>query len=237
MLPAMPNQIQLGGQDTERLYLYDLDWQLPDGQRVVVRKSVISTDPDNTELRDEMIARHKGRYGLVRLFCRPKQRLLDFPCGSGYAAEILRPSGVRYEGLEFDEITVEYARRIYGDAETSFALGDLTKPALKPNSYDVIACIEGLEHIEAIYQSPLIAAFRMALPPGGVLVISSPENKSGRSGPSAANPDHLWELTRRDFIDLLHRHFDPGDVEVISHEAVLDPGGLSTCLYAVCHNR
>lgn len=226
------NIIDRGGSDPERLYLQDLKFGTPDGQIVVVKATKIA-DVDM----DDLIARHKGRYCQVGLFCRPVQRVLDFPCGSGYAAEILCPLGVCYEGLELDPFTVEYANRVHGSRSARFGVGDLRFPHLEKERYDVIGCIEGLEHIEMEFQDLLAAAFKEALKPGGVLVISSPENPTGTSGRSAHNQYHLGELTRADFLALLHRHFPLDSVELVTHRARLSTQVLSTCFYGICHKQ
>lgn len=227
----MADVIRRGGVDTERLYLQDLQFPLETGEMVVVEKSAFP-GIDMTDV----VARHKGRYSLLGLFCRPGYYVLDFPCGSGYAADFLtREFDVVYEGRERDTATVQYARRLYGRLAVSFAVGDLCSPHLNAEVYQVIGCIEGLEHIEQQYQSPLIAALTRALKPGGTLVVSSPENPTGKSGRSVHSKDHLWELTREDFLALLYEHFPKDNVELVTHKAVISTGVLTTCFYGICH--
>lgn len=222
--------IERGGQDPERVYLEDLEFDMPSGERVVVK----TLDLPNVDMPD-LFARHKGRYYLVGLFCRPEQRILDFPCGSGYATEVLRPLGVMYEGLEIDAPTIEYARRMYGSDWAQFNIGDLRQPELASERYDHIGCIEGLEHIEMEHQDRLIAALKSALKPGGVVVVSSPENPTGVSGMSVHNQYHLGELTRTDFLALLHRHFPVEQVELVTYKARISTGPMTTCFYGICH--
>ncbi|OHA26504.1 MAG: hypothetical protein A3C06_02920 [Candidatus Taylorbacteria bacterium RIFCSPHIGHO2_02_FULL_46_13] len=218
--------------DPERLYLRGLEFDMPDGTHVSVQKS----DVPSADMKDSVV-RHKGRYSLVGFYCRPNDHVLDFPCGSGYAAEILAPFGIVYKGMDDDAITIEYARRIYGNKTTSFLSGDLTNPELPSAQFNVIGCIEGIEHIESKYQGPLIKAFLNALKPGGTLIVSSPENPTGKSGPSMHNPYHKYELTRNDFLALLTDHFGAGNVELLTHKATLSTGVLTTCFYGVCHKK
>lgn len=227
----MSDVIRRGGADTERLYLQRLKFSLETGETVIVEQSAFP----GIDMAD-VVARHKGRYSLLGLFCRPGYRVLDFPCGSGYAATILlREFGVEYCGLERDPITVEYARELYGSQRALFDVGDLCSPPEPMDAFDTIGCIEGLEHIEQQYQSPLIAALARALKSGGTLVVSSPENPTGKSGRSAHNKDHLWELTRDDFLALLWEHFPKENVELVTHKAVISTGVLTTCFYGICH--
>lgn len=232
----MSETIQRGGADTERLYLQDLEFSLETGETVNVKKSYFP----GIDMAD-LIARHKGRYGLLGLFCRPRSNVLDFPCGSGYAAEFLtREFGVKqYTGLDRDPVTVEYAWRVYGGERIRFAQVNLCSPSIGEligkGAHDVIGCIEGLEHIEQKYQGPLIAAFAAGLKSGGTLVVSSPENPTGVSGRSTHNKDHLWELTREDFLALLWDYFPRKNVELVTHKAVISTGVLTTCFYGICH--
>lgn len=232
--PQKNNKIlYLGGKDGERLYLRDLKFKMPDGREVRIKKTAIP----GTNAGD-LIVRSKGRYALLALFSGLGCRVLDFPCGSGYAADFLKEFKVRYEGKEFDEITVEYARRIYGGKNALFKIGDLCSPKLPLNYYDTIGCIEGLEHIDKEYQKPLIAALFRALKPGGILIISSPKNITGISGPSKDNPYHKWELNKNDFLALLHTQFKSEEVELVTHKTTLSYSSkLTTCFFGICHKN
>lgn len=224
----MNKVINLGGKDTERAFFKDLEFNLDNGDHVVVKK----TDIPGVDMED-LFTRHKGRYYLLGLYCRPGYKVLDFPCGSGYASDILKDFNVLYQGRDQDLATIEFARRAYNQKNISFEIGDLKTPDLPENFFDTIGCIEGIEHIDKKLQSPLIGMFKKSLKSGGTLVISSPENPTGVSGPSPHNKWHKWELTRNDFLKLLQEHFD--NVELISHKAVLSTGVLTTCFYGICH--
>ncbi len=230
----MKKIISRGGTNVgeEQLFLQDLEFDMPTGEHVIVKRK--SRSDVNIE---DLYARHIGRYSLLGLFCRPSYRVLDFPCGSGYGADLLKKFGIIYEGIDRDPVALEYARRLYGGDKASFRIGDLTAPDLATDEYDTIGCLEGLEHIEQKYQNPLIAAFHKALKSGGTLIVSSPENPTGKSGHSTHNKHHLWELSRSDFLKLLHSHFRPEAVEIVTHKAVLSTGVLTTCLYGICHKN
>ncbi|MES2087647.1 MAG: class I SAM-dependent methyltransferase [Patescibacteria group bacterium] len=226
--------IKRGGTDTERLYLESLDFKMPTGENVQVTKTASDVPGYNMK---EHIARHTGRYALLNLYGKPGNTVLDFPCGSGYASKIAKNLELNYEGKEFDRVTVEYARRLYGAEHITFNEGDFTKPNLSEKSFDIIACIEGLEHMEQKYQLPLIQSFYKSLKKDGVLIVSSPENPTGKSGPSITNKDHIWELTRIDFSKLLSKVFGEKNVELLSYKARLSTGVISTCFYGVCHKN
>ncbi|MBI4117367.1 MAG: class I SAM-dependent methyltransferase [Parcubacteria group bacterium] len=224
--------INLGGNlaaGEERIFFRDFEFDLSSGEHIVAKKSFIP----GVDM-DDLFARHKGRYHLLGLYSRPGYQVLDFPCGSGYATDILKEFDVVYRGMDKDLLVIEYARRVYGRKNVTFEVADLQIPKLPSGIFDTIGCIEGIEHIEQKFQSPLIRAFKEALKPGGTLIVSSPENPIGVSGPSGIHAKwHKWELTKKDFLDLLQEHFD--NVELITHKAVLSTGVLTTCFYGICH--
>ncbi len=209
----------LGGSNEERLYLYDLKFDCDD-DIIVVKK----TDFPHM---DHLIARHKGRYCIPAAFCRPRMMVPDFPCGSGYGAEILRPFGVHYEGRDVDKATIQYCRETQ---QAHFEVEDLTNPHLDQRAYDVIACIEGLEHIEERFQQRLIEHFYSALVYGGILVITTPE----RSG-ETVNQYHKHELTREEFEKLLKDRFK--DTQILAIKDKVHTGTKTNLLFGICYKE
>ena len=182
------------------------------------------------ELTNE-IARHKGRYHFVAFFCRPGMAVLDFPCGTGYGSKIIRSQGAYYFGHDISETAIDYAKRNFAG---TFHQADLTTWGSVENYFDLIACIEGLEHIDKRSQKKLIPEFYKALKPGGKLIISTPESTTGCSGPNPKNPFHKYELTYRDFTLLLDTLADWQHVQSLEQDEVLDDGLEHSCFYAVC---
>lgn len=220
-----------GGQEDERLYLVDKEFTMPDGRRVVVHRTDILPPAEN----DDLVARNLGRNMLLGPFVRPSYTVLDFPCGSGYVAPRVRELGGLYCGVDRDDVTIEYARRQYGGTGVQFIVGDLTNPDLLAEHFNTIQCIEGLEHIRCDDQIMLVAALYQALKPGGILIVSSPESIRGVSGPNPKNSYHLHELTKDDFVALLHTSFPPERVEIVTQVNKMHTGDVTRCFYAFCH--
>lgn len=204
-----------GGTDEERLYLYDA--KLDCGNDIGIFKKTSMPDIDT------IISRHKARYHLPAFFCRPNMKVLDFPCGSGYGRKIL-PEDIIYEGRDYDSPTIEYCKMFYKD---SFLVDNLINPTLHDKTYDLIACIEGLEHIFQEHQASLIKCFYNALRKDGLLVISTPITKNG-----TANKYHMHEPSKEEFESILKASFT--NVQILSHEAVLHNGQEAVNLYGIC---
>ncbi len=212
--------IERGGTRSEgRIYLYDGICEYH-GEQVVVKKKVL---PDI----EETIFRHIQRYYLPAFFLRKEMVVLDFPCGSGYGSEVLTKDTTSYIGMELDGPTIAYCEKIYeGQSNKTFIENDLTSPILTDSFYDLIACIEGIEHIEEQYQEPLIKSFYKALKPEGILVVSSPEKVNDM------NKWHKHELTLKEFEELLKSVFN--DVQILSHKTKLHNGTLTENFYGIC---
>ncbi len=212
--------IERGGKDEERLYLKDYELKDDLGEKIVVKKTDM---PDM----GGVIARHKARYYLPAFYVRPDKTVLDFPCGSGYGCQILNKYG-GYEGMDIDAPTIEYCKKSYGKM---FKVGDLTKPELENDKYDVITCIEGLEHIESRYQMSLIKAFYHSLRVNGILIVSSPSAGS-RSRINNSNKYHKWELSQFDFTNILKKVFT--SVQIIIHQDINHQGNPMTMMFGIC---
>jgi SAM-dependent methyltransferase len=208
-----------GGTNEERLYLQDC--KLDCNDEILVFKK---TDMPNM---DHLIARHKGRYHIPAAFCRPRMKVLDFPCGSGYGEEIFRPFGVYYEGMDSDVATILYAELHYhGD----FFVQDLTNPHLQERHYDLIACIDGIEHIESRFQVRLIDRFYSALAYGGILVITTPEKQG-----DTVNKYHQHELTKDEFRRLIEVKFK--DVQILEIKDEVHTGAKTNLMFSIARKE
>ncbi len=95
----------------------------------------------------------------------PPGRILDVPTGEGALSEKLVAMGYK---VVAGDIAQDYVAQ--GGAFVQLNM-DASLPFLD-NSFDYVACVEGIEHIENPYQ--LTREFARILRPGGVLVLSTP---------------------------------------------------------------
>lgn len=94
---------------------------------------------------------------------------LDVGCGDGVLTFDLARRGLCAVGLDSDAASVRRAasaRRT--STATHFVVGDLLSAPFKPGSFDVVASIAMLHHVDAVAG---LRSMRQLVRPGGVLVI------------------------------------------------------------------
>jgi 2-polyprenyl-6-hydroxyphenyl methylase/3-demethylubiquinone-9 3-methyltransferase len=98
----------------------------------------------------------------------PAPRVLDVGCGGGILAEALAKSGAQVAGIDLSQASIEVARRHAEAQGLSIDYRCESAEALaagQPGSFDVVTCMEMLEHVPD--PSQVVAACAQALKPGG----------------------------------------------------------------------
>jgi ubiquinone/menaquinone biosynthesis C-methylase UbiE len=101
--------------------------------------------------------------GAVPRGCR---RSLDVGCGEGMLARDLRQVVPWVTGIDRDAASIELARRL--DEDIEFIVGDFMTHPFEPASFDHIASIAVLHHMDA---TAALERMRHLLAPGGTLAI------------------------------------------------------------------
>jgi SAM-dependent methyltransferase len=101
--------------------------------------------------------------GTVPPGCR---RSLDVGCGEGMLARELRQVVPFVTGIDRDAASIEVARRL--DEDIEFILGDFMTHPFEPATFDHIASIAVLHHLDA---AAALERMRNLLAPGGTLAI------------------------------------------------------------------
>jgi ubiquinone/menaquinone biosynthesis C-methylase UbiE len=111
---------------------------------------------------------HNLHYHALVLGAVPEgcQRALDVGCGEGVLARRLRERSAHVTAIDVDARSIDLARAQGGDVE--YVLGDFMRAPLADASFDFVACIAALHHMD-----PAEALRRMAalLRPRGRLVV------------------------------------------------------------------
>lgn len=130
-------------------------------------------------------------------------RVADIACGPGYGTEILRRDGHAREavGIDLDPETIAYAAEAHGGEGIRFVCASADATGLPDASFDAVVSFETIEHVPD--DRALIAEIARILPPGGLLIISTPNQ-----WPLEVAPCHVREYDRAAFETALAPHFD-----------------------------
>jgi len=137
-------------------------------------------------------------------FCQPYaagKQVLDIPCGVGWGTSLLTGTR-RLVGIDVSEEAIEYARSHYGD-KAEFMQGDMRKLNLPSESFDLVICAEGIEHVPVDVGEQFVREAARVLTSNGRIIVTSPLPDPKR----AANPYHVHEYTLEELEALLKGYF------------------------------
>jgi len=166
-------------------------------------------------------------YELAANYLQPFMKVLDIACGDGYGARKLSGSVAEIHGGDIDAENIIQARKLTSEINVQFHVEDVTALSFPDSSFDAVVSLETIEHVDA--KSCLCELYRV-LRPGGVLVLSTPQNKLGHI---PVNTAHLREYSLAEITAFCSRHFIVTDVIGIKAGRVVidgDPIGSNTVL-------
>ena len=102
------------------------------------------------------------------------KRILDVGCGGGILSESMAASGARVTGIDLSDKALGVARlhKLESGADVEYRLvAAETLAAESPGAYDVVTCMEMLEHVPE--PASVVAAVATLVKPGGTVVISA----------------------------------------------------------------
>ena len=164
------------------------------------------------------------RYAWVSQYCRGKD-VIDIPCGMGWGTSLIR--GARsLKGFDLNAEAVAEARRRYG-THAEFDVGDMARLGLPGSSCDVVACLEGMEHVPMEVGARFLSEANRILRPNGLLLISSPYC---RTKPHSGNPYHIHEYPPEEIKAAVSKYFTIENVQSCDVD-------ILTVLYLTCQKK
>jgi 2-polyprenyl-6-hydroxyphenyl methylase/3-demethylubiquinone-9 3-methyltransferase len=130
-------------------------------------------DPDG-EMRTLQVINPLRVAFITEKWDRTSPRVLDVGCGGGILSEALAELGAEVTGIDLSEPAIHAARQHAQEGGLSIDYRVISVEEIaqqQPGSYDVVTCMEMLEHVPKPNQ--VVAACAQALKPGGHAFFSS----------------------------------------------------------------
>lgn len=169
-------------------------------------------------------AAHLWRYSWVSKFCQDKD-VLDVPCGMGWGTASIRRAK-SLTGVDINGEAISEAVRRYGHA-AEFRVGSMGKLGYPDASFDVISCLEGIEHVPCGIGEQFLREAHRVLRSDGLLLLSSPYC---RTMAHSGNPYHIHEYQPDEIRALVSKYF-------IIEDVVTREVDIMTVLYMRCRRR
>ena len=156
---------------------------------------------------------------ISNVWCTGKA-VLDAGCGLGIGTHIMAREALGVWGVDINAETIKVAQLLYEGPRLKFETLDLLAEPPRPvATFDVVACIEVIEHLKD-YEKLLINLKRFHDPKRRtVFFIATPNRNSEKLGQDKPNNEyHVKEWTAGEFYEILIKHF--GAVVLYSGEKV-----------------
>ena len=145
---------------------------------------------------------HISRYELAGRYISRGARVLDIACGVGYGSYVLAmQSQCRYIlAVDQSKDAIEYGKAYYRSDKIQYRVGDCLTTRLKTEFFDVVVCLEIIEHIKQ--DKKLLDRLYLTLTKEGKLILSTP-NELYMPYSEARFPYHVRHYTPQEVSDLL----------------------------------
>lgn len=142
------------------------------------------------------------RYRKAGAYVRGK-RVLDIPCGTGMGFPHLK-SASALTGADRAEEAITTARQHYGHLVAHLLTTDMVQTGFEVGEFEVILCLEGIEHLSKQDGLRFLVEAARILEPGGRLILSWP---TARHGQHTDNAFRLYEWPPAELVAAVSRCF------------------------------
>ena len=129
--------------------------------------------------------------------------VLDVPCGMGWGTSFYGKAK-SVVGIDISEEAIDEAKQRYSTVGR-FGVGSMEKLNFENSSFDVVSCLEGIEHVPIEIGRSFLDEASRVLRPGGVLLMSSPYCLTKEH---SGNPYHIHEYQPSEIKEGISRNFE-----------------------------
>ena len=151
-------------------------------------------EPKNLEWTDELVSRFWAYHARtpevyftqklgdrivlrLRKYFRAKENILDYGCGVGSLLHHLLQFDCRVTGVDFSKESVAQTAKLLGGRQNFMGAFTIKEIVRRKSQFDAIFMIEVIEHLNDHYLSETIENIGKLLAPGGVLMITTPNDE------------------------------------------------------------
>lgn len=162
---------------------------------------------------------HTFHYDVAMEYIKPGDKVLDCSSGCGEGSAILAKSGGIIVGGDIDSEQVAIAEKQFGQLNNvEFDIVDITNQPFNDKSFDVVACLETIEHVDDM---ACVEEIYRVLKPGGLAIISTPQNCLGHI---PINRMHEKEYTLEELSALVSKRFTLEKIIAIKQGRIIIEG-------------
>lgn len=154
----------------------------------------------------EHLPRYLFAVAVLTKYVPEDANVLDFGCGVGYGTRMLAAKSSHATGLDIDSKALEWARTYYGEDNIEYIHSETLGDELPANSFDLITCLEVIEHVDQLTQRKLLTSLKRLIKDNGMVVLSTPN--PAITAQYGQNEFHVHEMERDEFKELLEEEFD-----------------------------
>jgi 2-polyprenyl-3-methyl-5-hydroxy-6-metoxy-1,4-benzoquinol methylase len=169
-------------------------------------------------------------YEIALRHLAPTMKVLDLACGAGHGVRAIAGSVREAHGGDVDADTIADARAATTDRNVFYHVVDGTATGFDSGSFDAVLSMETIEHVDD--EDRFVAELHRVLAPGGVLVLSTPQNSQGHIPITFM---HEREYSLEQITALVGRHFTIAETIGLKQGLVSVPGdgrGQNTVIVA-----
>lgn len=133
------------------------------------------------------------------------RRVLDIGSGEGFGSYYFYLKGANVFGLDLAPEVVGYSNKKYGTKNLEFILGDATELPFEDESFDYVAGMDLIEHVEDV--DKLCSEVKRVLKPGGFAYMLTPNYLINLVRRGCMYPFHVQEFSIKTFTELINYHF------------------------------
>ena len=142
------------------------------------------------------------RYRFCRAYVKGK-RVLDIPCGTGMGFPYVQ-GAAQLMGVDKQYDAVSLAQERYTRFHSGCTVGDMISLPFASGSFDVVVCLEGIEHVTRGDGVFFLSEASRVLTRDGILVLSCPLSADGQH---SGNEYHLYEWSQHELFETIVNWF------------------------------